>query len=716
MQKQDWHVAKSPEHMDEPAQAAAAKAGEKPGKPPITANPAFPWIVALWFAALLGVGSLIVPVALLERASTASGLASLLPMAAPPLGFTAQSLVALAGTLVGGMLGFVLAKKIAAPRAAKASDRKVLSAPDDIGDFGIEGDDHDDLPAPAGRRRALAIEQEEGPSDFLNVAPVPAVREPKASPVMGDVVDDVVPDEEHVVEADDQPAADEPRQEFQPDEEPRQVFQPAPVEPEVEDEDEDEPFELDAAAAIEAEVDAGLTGEQPVHEQDLPQPGFERQEFIAVANATGPVVDVHYAEPVEAAATAEEPLAFSPPSMAREDRDEDHDEDIGDEQHFVAEPTFAPHDNAGPESEETVSDKQIFEPADGPVEATSEMPVDETVVEEVAVDAAAIDAGEQGEGLVQLVQRLGSTLDKHREWAAEKAAEQAMLAQAEAEAEAAAKARAEAQAAAEEEAAAVAEAEAIAAAEAEAAAEEEAALEAPVPDEFDPAAAEDAAQAMAAYFGSPAAQPASETEAETGTEQTIEAPAFDKPADTGEEPRQRYGAFTGTIAAVDLGDEDEDEDEDAEIADLAATFTLPRLPVSEPEPEPRPAFDQPPAAAEDETVAQDEVEEIEEVAQDSAHQGHADVADFPATNPFKRNAEEFVRIEEPEPDADNAEPAVLFPNQASRKSPAGAARAFDPPASEAEAAPQRSERPQPSNDDNERALREALLNLQRMGK
>jgi len=674
-------VATGPEHMDEPAQAPAAKAGQKPGKPPITANPAFPWIVALWFAALLGVGSLIVPVALLERASTASGLASLLPLAAPPLGFTAQSLVALVGTLVGGMLGFVLARKIAAPRSAKAGDRKVLNAPDDIGDFGIEGDDHDDLPAPAGRRRALAIEQEEGPSDFLNVAPVPAVREPKESPAMVDGV----PDEEPVAEAD----------------EPRQVFQPDPAEPEVEEED--VPLELDAAAALEAEADTGFAEEQEPQEQDLPQPGFERQEFIAVANATGPVVDVHYAEPVEAKATAEEPLAFSPPSMAQEDHDEYHDEDRGDEQHSAAEPTFAPDENAGTESEETVSDKQIFEPTDGPVEASSEMPVDETADEAVVVDTPEIDAGakagepdgEEGEGLVQLVQRLGSALDKHREWVAEKAAEKALMQQA--EAEAAAKAEAEAAAAAE--------------AEAEAAGEKDAALDAPVPDEFDPAAAEDAVQAMAAYFGSAAAQPTSEAEAE----EPAEAPAFDKPAESEEEPRQRYGAFTGTIAAVTLDDEDEGEDD--EIADLAASFTLPPMQVSEPEPAPRPAFDQPPATAEDAAIAQDDVEDI---AQDSAPEDRAPVTDFAAANPFKRNVEEFVRIEEPEPDADNTEPAVLFPNQENRKAPAHAAapaaRAFDPPAGEDKAAAPRMERPKPSNDDNERALREALLNLQRMGK
>jgi hypothetical protein len=45
-----------------------------------------------------------------------------------------------------------------------------------------------------------------------------------------------------------------------------------------------------------------------------------------------------------------------------------------------------------------------------------------------------------------------------------------------------------------------------------------------------------------------------------------------------------------------------------------------------------------------------------------------------------------------------------------------AARAFDPPGGQARVPAARADRPRPSNDDNERALREALLNLQRMSK
>lgn len=110
---------------------------KNPGaKPPITASPAFRWVVAIWFAALLGVGSLIVPVVLLERASTATGLASILPQAAPPLGFTARALIAGIGTLGGAMLGLVLTRLITRerkPRPAAASWRRPLSASEDLG-------------------------------------------------------------------------------------------------------------------------------------------------------------------------------------------------------------------------------------------------------------------------------------------------------------------------------------------------------------------------------------------------------------------------------------------------------------------------------------------------------------------------------------------------------------------------------------------------------
>src|SRR5690606_31067466 len=92
--------------FDEPYEKDAAK-------PPISLHPAFPVIVALWFAALLGLGSLILPVVLLEHAVEASGLATLVPAAGPPLGFTARGIVAVTAALGGGIIGIAMARRIA---------------------------------------------------------------------------------------------------------------------------------------------------------------------------------------------------------------------------------------------------------------------------------------------------------------------------------------------------------------------------------------------------------------------------------------------------------------------------------------------------------------------------------------------------------------------------------------------------------------------------
>lgn len=80
---------------------------------PISRHPLFPAIVALWFAALFGLGSLMVSPALIERIVSATGLAKILPMAAPPLGATARILFALTLTGLGGVVGLVAGRRVA---------------------------------------------------------------------------------------------------------------------------------------------------------------------------------------------------------------------------------------------------------------------------------------------------------------------------------------------------------------------------------------------------------------------------------------------------------------------------------------------------------------------------------------------------------------------------------------------------------------------------
>jgi hypothetical protein len=77
----------------------------------ISAHRLFP-VVPVWFAALLGLTSFVVPPRMLASLVVASGLPKVLPAAAPPLGFTARVLVAFALAVVGGLIGLV------SPRAA----------------------------------------------------------------------------------------------------------------------------------------------------------------------------------------------------------------------------------------------------------------------------------------------------------------------------------------------------------------------------------------------------------------------------------------------------------------------------------------------------------------------------------------------------------------------------------------------------------------------
>jgi hypothetical protein len=79
-----------------------------------------------------------------------------------------------------------------------------------------------------------------------------------------------------------------------------------------------------------------------------------------------------------------------------------------------------------------------------------------------------------------------------------------------------------------------------------------------------------------------------------------------------------------------------------------------------------------------------------------------------------------VRVDEPEPEPDAAQPAVVFPHEA----PTGAdVRPFDRPGTAPVASPAAATPAEPASanpvlggEENERVLREALLNLQRIGR
>lgn len=151
---------------------------------PITANPMFPFVTALWFATFLGLGSFAVAPALLEGPVVALGIPAIIPAAAPPLGFTARVALALlmmgggaiAGFLVGRWLG---RERIAAPARTrafgKASHESAFIVPrpinpaEDLGEP-LDSPIVEEIPL---RRRALSLTEEPQLAMPTESAPLP---------------------------------------------------------------------------------------------------------------------------------------------------------------------------------------------------------------------------------------------------------------------------------------------------------------------------------------------------------------------------------------------------------------------------------------------------------------------------------------------------------------------------------------------------------------
>src|SRR5690606_15272615 len=169
-------------------EVAATHIGTIASKPPISQHPAFPAIVALWFAALLGIGSLVLPVALFESLVIATGLHTVVSVAEPPLGVAARILIALVGAGLGALAGLYIARKVTAAQAAprfvpvpvrrepKSAEpaKRPISAHEELGADGFDEPVEDLRSAPIpGRRRALSLTEESGPSELLDYAPLP---------------------------------------------------------------------------------------------------------------------------------------------------------------------------------------------------------------------------------------------------------------------------------------------------------------------------------------------------------------------------------------------------------------------------------------------------------------------------------------------------------------------------------------------------------------
>ena len=542
---------------------------ERPAKPPISAHPAFPAIVALWFAALLGLGSLVLPPILLERFAVATGLASLVPAFAPPLGFTARSLLALAAALGGVGLGLSIARRVARghmpqpeSRAAKLTKRPI-SVHDELGGEGVINGHG----LPINRRRALAISEDERPSDFLYVAPLPG-EDPFATPEPGEEPATAAAIEEEPLEL----------SEIASEAGPEDFAEPAAAEEEDEMTDKQE-FQPVSPFATFDELEPEVV-----------------EELDARKNAAGP--------------RGLEPLPFSAPSLARRAPRRSLEVTMA-----LPEPQ--------PRQEFVRSPEPVaFEPEPAPEP--------EPKVEPLRSDWQT--APTESLGLVQLVQRLGATIEKRREWVAAGAA---------------------------------------------------AAPSAPAPAPLsgvEAAPAEEAAEGLAAFFGSAATLPDMAAGADEGP-----AAEFAQSAPIAEEAPAPPPALLRGIA-------DEDDDGDDELPDFS-------LPLGRAAPAP---------LAEDEPTDVGGEDETDEPAEDDGFTSLLDMR-----NPFEAAAPEFVRIEEPE--LDDAEPAVVFPSAAAAEAVAefGSAppsRRFDPPG---KAAPSLGAS-QSAPGDADAALRAALATLQRM--
>ncbi|MEZ5742140.1 MAG: hypothetical protein R3D89_00020 [Sphingomonadaceae bacterium] len=140
----------------------------------ITRNPLFPAVVALWFGALFGLGSLVIRTSLIEAIVVKFQLDAIVASLAPPLGATTRIMLALLMAGIGGFLGAVLARRIArvkpvarertrnankerAAHKRKLSPQRAVVSED-------EDDEEIEEKAPTGRRRALTM-QDEGAYD-----------------------------------------------------------------------------------------------------------------------------------------------------------------------------------------------------------------------------------------------------------------------------------------------------------------------------------------------------------------------------------------------------------------------------------------------------------------------------------------------------------------------------------------------------------------------
>ena len=685
---------------------AKQKRKQAPAKP-ITEHQLFPAVVALWFGALFGLGSLAVRPSLLESLVRSSRIDLIVPAAAPPLGVTARMLMALILAAIGAAIGIAIARRLSRPkvevrerkRGARSNDadsyrpRYAQAAdastqrPDPV--YGQGGDSEAGSGVLAQRRRALTIEHVEEdfvPHDMaplpggvpqildivsMGIGPEPAV-EPVEAPLdlsgfqpAQPAIQDFVPAANPVqldwnqappVSAAAQPlpaASASPQQQFQPP-----VAAPAPAMPAG--------FAAPPAAPAEHHADdRQVFGMAPQHPPaEAPRQIFGQvisgdhvdPEFIRASGFKTSVFETEAHEPLfapraeaaEPAAVESVPVAVPAPAMPQ-----------------AYEAPAAP------------SLPQFDLPA-AAVAGPPVAPVETPVAFEPVAAPAAIEPAPQpplpspaGLGMTDLASRLAESMARRR---AARSGQQYVAPVAEPAPQAAPEIAVEPAPAPVAAAAPQAFDPAPAPQPFQPAAEP---APAPIPQAFEPAPAQPAA--FAVPIAAPVAEPAPAAPA---------APAIPQ-----------------AMRPLDLGGFEED------LQPLDSL--LPPRHIAMPSTPPAPV---PPFAAPVEAPAVAVVEPFEEA--DAADEGVAEgnYASLANIAPARNG---FVRIDEPEADSAAPEPVVIFPGQAARPALAeehGSFRRFDAPATAGQGQPIAAAQANPEVDREEadRALRSALANLQRM--
>jgi hypothetical protein len=151
-------------------------------------------MVGLWVAALFGLGSFAVAPQMLEKLVTAMGLPAIVPATAPPLGFTARALLAMALTVLGAIFGLLIGRSLrpSQPVPARRRFNPGVSREVDLDAPKVRARDaHPDAPPrkpltlsedlvaaedvaePVLRRRSLAVPEEATMFDPVEGVPLP---------------------------------------------------------------------------------------------------------------------------------------------------------------------------------------------------------------------------------------------------------------------------------------------------------------------------------------------------------------------------------------------------------------------------------------------------------------------------------------------------------------------------------------------------------------